>query len=64
VRGTEKKMPETFTNSLLKIQVTDENDAITVTWYGKSIMRNPGGFIAYSGESCHLFRRMIATHSG
>ena len=38
-------MPETFTNSLLKIQVTDENDAISVTWFGKSIMRNPSGFI-------------------
>ena len=38
-------MPETFTNNLLRIQVSDENDSITVTWFGKSIMRNPGGFI-------------------
>lgn len=36
---------ETFVNNLLKIEVSEEQDAIRVKWSGKSVDRKPGGFI-------------------
>lgn len=37
--------PKTYTSSLLSIRVTEDSQAITAIWTGKSIEREPGKFI-------------------
>ena len=37
--------PKVYTDSLLSISVTEDDEAITALWSGKSIEREPGKFI-------------------
>lgn len=37
--------PKVYTDSLLSISVTEDDEAITAVWSGKSIEREPGKFI-------------------
>ena len=39
------KKKETFGNELLKIEVTEKDDAIEIKWLGKSTNRSPSKFI-------------------
>ena len=39
------KDKQIFENGLLKLEVTENSDAISVGWKGKSTERNPGSFI-------------------
>ena len=41
---------ETFESNSLKIEVMENNDAISAEWTGKSIHRNPGKFITLNGR--------------
>ena len=36
---------ETFVSNLLKLELEEKKDAITISWSGKSIDREPGKFI-------------------
>ena len=36
---------KTFTNNSLELKVTENEDSINLTWFGKSIDREPGKFI-------------------
>lgn len=38
-------MTKTHTNHALTVEVTDSQDAVTVTWLGKSISRKPSSFL-------------------